>query len=201
VACIEEPHTVHGARHTAGFRCINKQSRCKRPHEVFRSPWAGSAIWREWKHRHQNESKTSKQGNARINKVSAMRPGLAKIIEKVHISWYFESLETDLHMAENACCIDYAETWSSKQVYWLSKSQSPHCGTSDYRCEDTLELYTGVTRAGLLITGIHTWVATKSKMHCTSAKVQIDYGLRYVHTHTRAAHSKLPVDPCATRCL
>jgi hypothetical protein len=27
-----------------------------------------------------------KEGNARINKVSAMRPGLAKIIEKVHIS-------------------------------------------------------------------------------------------------------------------
>jgi hypothetical protein len=27
-----------------------------------------------------------KEGNARINKVLAMRPGLAKIIEKVHIS-------------------------------------------------------------------------------------------------------------------
>jgi hypothetical protein len=27
-----------------------------------------------------------KEGNARINQVSAMRPGLAKIIEKVHIS-------------------------------------------------------------------------------------------------------------------
>jgi hypothetical protein len=27
-----------------------------------------------------------KEGNARINKVSAMRPGLAMIIEKVHIS-------------------------------------------------------------------------------------------------------------------
>jgi len=28
VACIEEPYTVHGARHTAGFRCIHEQSRC-----------------------------------------------------------------------------------------------------------------------------------------------------------------------------
>jgi hypothetical protein len=27
-----------------------------------------------------------KEGNARINKVSAMRPGFAKIIDKVHIS-------------------------------------------------------------------------------------------------------------------
>jgi len=27
-----------------------------------------------------------KEGNARINKVSVMRPGLAKLLEKVHIS-------------------------------------------------------------------------------------------------------------------
>jgi len=54
------------------------------------------------------------EGNARINKVSAMRPGLAQIIGKVRISTYFESPETDLYMAGNACCIDYADTWSSK---------------------------------------------------------------------------------------
>jgi hypothetical protein len=34
-----------------------------------------------------------------------------------------------------------------------------------------------------------------------SANVQIDYRLRYAHPRTRAAHSKLPVDPCATRSL
>jgi len=73
-----------------------------------------------------------KKGNARINKVSAMRPGLAKIIEKVRISWDFESPETDFHIAENACCINYADTWLLKRVHWLSKSQSPHCSTSDY---------------------------------------------------------------------
>jgi len=67
-----------------------------------------------------------KEGDDRINKVSAMRPGWAKIIEKVRISRYFESPETDLHIAENACCIDYTDTWSSKRVHWLSKSQSPH---------------------------------------------------------------------------
>jgi len=55
-----------------------------------------------------------KEGNVRIIKVSAMTSGLAKIIEKVHISRYFESSETDLHIAENASCIDYADTWSSK---------------------------------------------------------------------------------------
>jgi hypothetical protein len=41
--------------------------------------------------------------------VSAMRPGLAKIIENVCISWYFESPEADLHIAENACCANYAK--------------------------------------------------------------------------------------------
>lgn len=35
----------------------------------------------------------------------------------------------------------------------------------------------------------------------TSAKVQIDYRLRYAHRRTDAADSKLPVDPCATRSL
>jgi len=50
-----------------------------------------------------------KEENARINKVSAMRPGLAKIIETVHISRHFERHETDLHIAENACCFDYTD--------------------------------------------------------------------------------------------
>jgi len=35
-------------------------------------------------------------GHARINKVSAMKPGLVKIIEKVSIWRIFESTETDL---------------------------------------------------------------------------------------------------------
>jgi len=58
-----------------------------------------------------------KEGNVRINKVSAMKPGLAKIIEKVCISRCFESAETDHHVAEYAYCIDYANTWSSKRVH------------------------------------------------------------------------------------
>ena len=49
VACIEKPHTVHGARHSAVFGRIHAQPGCKRPHQVLRSPWARSAIWREWK--------------------------------------------------------------------------------------------------------------------------------------------------------
>jgi len=112
-----------------------------------------------------------KEGNARINKVSAMRPGLAKIIEKVRISWYFESPEADLHIAENACCIDYTNTWSPKRVYWLSKSHTLHCCTSDYGCEDMLGLYTGVARARLPCMWIHTRVASKSKIQSIPAAI------------------------------
>jgi len=36
------------------------------------------------------------EGHARINKVSAMKPGLVKIMEKVSIWRIFESTETDL---------------------------------------------------------------------------------------------------------
>jgi len=64
-----------------------------------------------------------KEGNSRINNVSAMKPSLAKIIEKVRISWYFGSPEIDRHIAENACSIHYADTWSSKWVHWLSKAK------------------------------------------------------------------------------
>jgi len=80
-----------------------------------------------------------------------MRPGLAKIIEKVCISRNYESPETDLHIAENACCSDYTNTWSSKRVHWLSKSQGPHRSATNYGCENTLELDTGVPQACLPI--------------------------------------------------
>jgi len=100
-----------------------------------------------------------KEGNARINKVSAMRPGLAKIIEKVHISTYFESAETDLHIAENACYIDYTDIWASKRVHWLSRSQSTNCSPTNYGCENTVEFNTGVAWASHLITRIHLGVA------------------------------------------
>jgi len=105
-----------------------------------------------------------KGGNARINKVSAMTPGLARIIEKVRISRYFESPETDLHIAENACWIDYTDTWCSKWVYRLTESQSLHRGITNYGCEDTLELDTGVAWASLPNTRIHPRVAPKSKL-------------------------------------
>jgi hypothetical protein len=80
--------------------------------------------WDTHKHDHkfgQNESidigknqTHQREDNAKINKVSTMRPGLAKIILKVRISTYFKCTETDLHLAEKACCNDHPDTWSSK---------------------------------------------------------------------------------------
>jgi len=110
-----------------------------------------------------------KEDNARINKVSAMRLGFAKIIEKPRISWYFESAETDFHIAENACSIDYTDTWSLQWLHSLTKTQFPHCGTSDYGCEDTLEHNTGVAQAHLPITGLYTQVAPKSHIQWSPA--------------------------------
>jgi hypothetical protein len=45
-----------------------------------------------------------------------MRRGLAKMIEKVLISRTFERTETNLHIEEIACWIDYADTRSLKPV-------------------------------------------------------------------------------------
>jgi len=61
VACIEKPHTMHGAGHSACFRRIHQQSRCKRPQQVLWSRWVWSAIWTERKLRQWEELKTSKR--------------------------------------------------------------------------------------------------------------------------------------------
>ena len=56
------------------------------------------------------------QGNSQIDKLLAVRSDLAKIIEKIRISTYFESFKTDLHIVQNSCCINHSDTWLWKQV-------------------------------------------------------------------------------------
>jgi len=90
-----------------------------------------------------------KEVNARINKMSAMKTGLAKIIEKVHISRYCENSETDHHMAVNASCVDYVDTGLLKGVLWLSKCQSTNCSPTYYGCENRVEFDNGVAWASL----------------------------------------------------
>jgi len=109
--------------------------------------------------------KLQKEGNARIIKVWAMRPGLANIIEKVRISTHFERPETNLHIAENACCDDDADTWSSTRVDSLSKSQIHNGRTTHNGCENTVEVDTRVAWKSLPIMRIHPWVAEESKIH------------------------------------
>jgi len=105
-----------------------------------------------------------KEGNARMNKVSAMMPDVTKIIEKVCNRRHFERPETEPHIAENACCIDYPDTLSLKRLHWLSKSQSTNHRTMYYGSEDTVQFDTAVVWASLLNTRIHPRVAQKSKI-------------------------------------
>jgi len=111
-----------------------------------------------------NSQSLQKEGNARINKVSAMQPGLAKIIEKVCISRYFECSKTDDHVAANASSDDYVDTGSSKWVYWLPKRQSTNCSPTYYGCENTVESDIGVAWASLPITRINMRVADESQI-------------------------------------
>jgi len=105
-----------------------------------------------------------KEGNVRINTMSAMRPGLAKIIMKVRISRHFTRPETDLHRAENACCIDYADTRWSKRVHCQSKRKSTDHSTTYYGCENIVEYDTGVAWEILPSKRIHTWVSQDSNI-------------------------------------
>jgi len=72
-------------------------TKCWEAHECDRHFGVNQSI-DNWK-----SQRLRQEGNARINKVSAMRPGLAKIIVKVRISRYFQCPETDFQIAENAC--------------------------------------------------------------------------------------------------
>jgi len=69
-----------------------------------------------------NSQRLRKEGNAEMNKVLAMRPCLAKIIQKVGILRYVEYPENHLQLADNAFCIDYTDTCSSKQVHCRPKA-------------------------------------------------------------------------------
>ena len=71
------------------------------------------------------------------------------MIEDVGISRNFERPGTDLHIAENACCIDYVDTWLSKPVYSLSKSQRMNRSTFYFPRDDTVGFNTACARVSL----------------------------------------------------
>jgi hypothetical protein len=63
-----------------------------------------------------NSQRLRKDGNAKINKVSDMQSGLAKIIKNVRFSRHLQSPETDIHITESTGCIDYITIWLRKRV-------------------------------------------------------------------------------------
>jgi len=142
-----------------------------------------------------NSQRLPKEDNARINRVLATRPGFVKLIEKVRISRYFESAETDLHIADDACCIDYADTWSSKRVHSLSKSQSLDHSTTYYWCEETLKLDIGVSWASLRIMRIHPWVALQLKLQWVPATLHNTGWMNHCQVHHRCFEAIWILDP------
>jgi len=93
-----------------------------------------------------------------------MRPGLPKIIGKVRISRHFQRPETDYHIAENNCCVDYTDTWSSKWVHWLSKGRCTNSSRTYYACENMVEFDIAVAWASLPITRIQPRVVEESNI-------------------------------------
>jgi len=135
---------------------------------AFMSTLCGKGCAKSWEahernqHFEENESidigksqRLQKEGKARINKLSAMSAGLAKIFQKVHSSRHFESAETDLRIAGNACRIDYADTRLSKRLHWLSNNQSINRNTTYSGWGNTMEFDTGVPWESLPIMIIH----------------------------------------------
>jgi len=98
-------------------------------------------------------------------------------------------------MAEIDCGIDYADTWSPKLAYWISKSKSMHCSDSDYRCEGTLEVNTAVAQACQHITGIHKWVAPKSRIQWLLATFQYSRWLDHCELSHGGLEAMLILDP------
>jgi len=105
-----------------------------------------------------------KEGNARFNKVLAMRPGLAKIVQKVGISRHLGRPETYHHIADIPCCIDYSDTLSSKRHHWLSNSQSTNHSTTYDGYENMMGFDTRGAWACLLIMRSHPKLAQESEI-------------------------------------
>lgn len=159
--CIEKSHTMYGAHHSAFFGWIQEQSWCNRPRISCEAHVREQQFLDYEIKRHGNIQRHRKEGNVKVNLMSAIRPGLAKIIVNVSIWTYFDSHETDLEIAANAHWIDYTDPCPSKRVHWQSTHQSINCGTENYSCGDTMGLNSGVAWANLPITRIHPGVISE----------------------------------------
>jgi len=112
-----------------------------------------------------NSQRLCKEANVTINKVSAMRLGVVKIIQTVGNSKTVHSTETDHIKAANACCINNADTVSSKQVHWLTNSLTTNHSTTYHGCNDRVQFDSSVAWGRLPIARIHLQVAPEDKTH------------------------------------
>jgi len=138
------------------FRSIHGVTGCAKFFETFKSNLrvgenASIDIWMTQRLR--------KECNARINMGSAMKPGFARIIEKVQIAKYFEGAETNLYIAGKPCYSVCMDTESIKRVHWLSQKEITNRSTIYYGCKNVVEFKTGVASVSLPILRIHPNVA------------------------------------------
>jgi hypothetical protein len=118
-------------------------------------------------------------GNVRFSNVSAMKPGIQKIAGNEGISRYFESVERDLHIVPNACCVDYAGTCSSKQVHRQSKRQSANCNITNYIREHNVGFDTGVAWVSQLIMRFQWQLTLESNVMWLMATIRTADSIHY----------------------
>jgi len=145
--------------------------------------WAQSPIWREWKCRHWEESKTLKRGQCKNQSGVGHETRFSKDNwESMYFKIFWKSWN-DLDIAESACSIDYADTWLTKRVHWLSKTNSLHRSTTNFVCEDIMELDTGVAWASLPISEIQPQVTAKSKLQWLLATLHNTGWMNHCQVH------------------
>jgi hypothetical protein len=151
------------------------------------SPWVRSAIWRKYKHGHWEVSMTSKSYQCLNQQSVGHEPRFNNDNWECTISIYFESAETDLHIAEHDYFIDYADTWSSKGVHRLSKGPCTNCSSSNSGCGNMVKFNPGVAWVRLPIMRIHPQVAWESNTQRWPATLHKKHSVN----HCRVCH-----EPC-----
>jgi len=186
---------MHHAHHTAGCRCIHEPCLCEKLHQFLGSPWAWSAIWREWKHRHWEESKISKREQlsnqqdvsyATKYRNNHWQSTYFKIFWK---SWHWSSYSTEylLYWLRWHLVVDTSSLTVKK-----TKSLST---TTYYVGEYMVECDTGVACVSLSILSIHLWVAQESKIPWLPPTLHITGCMDHFQVHHGHCQAILLLDP------
>jgi len=167
--------------------------------------WGHMKSWKAHEHNHRSAENNRidigncqqlwKEGNARINKVSAMRAALAKIVQKVRIWSNFESPGTDLLSEPNTYIMYHSQTRLSKRMHCLSHSQITDHSTTYSRFEQRVEDNTSINWWRLPLTRIHPWVAQVSKSQSFPATIHNTEWMDYCRVHEGRCTATPILDP------